>query len=72
MLPYFLDLPPATADSHYVQVQQSLSQRLVVYAEEEDRFPSAPAYGEEAQEGAGGLYPSLHDQATMPRSVKFV
>jgi len=50
------------------EVQQSLSQRLVVYAEEEDRFPSAPAYGEEAQEGAGGLYPSLHDQATMPRS----
>lgn len=51
------------------EVQQSLSQRLVVYAEEEDRFPSAPAYGEEAQEGAGGLYPSLHDQATMPRSI---
>ena len=67
-----LNLPPATVDSHYVQVQQSLSQRLVVYAEEEDRFPSAPAYGEEAQEGAGGLYPSLHDQATMPRSVKFL
>ena len=33
-----------------------------------NRFPTAPALGEEGGESSGsGLYPSLHEQATMPR-----
>ena len=32
------------------------------------RFPTAPSLGEEEGESSGsGLYPSLHEQATMPR-----
>ena len=33
------------------------------------RFPTAPALGEEERESSGsaGIYPSLHEQATMPR-----
>ena len=35
-----------------------------------NRFPTAPALGEEEGESSGsGLYPSLHEQATMPRST---
>jgi hypothetical protein len=52
------------------EVQHSLSTRVAAYAEEEDRFPSAPAAEGEEGEG-GGLYPALEQQssqATMPRS----
>jgi len=51
------------------EVQQSLTQRTEAFNAEGDRFPTAPALGEEERESSGsGLYPSLHEQSTMPRS----
>jgi len=51
------------------EVQQSLAQRTEAFNAEGDRFPTAPSLGEEGGESSGsGLYPSLHEQATMPRS----
>ena len=32
-----------------------------------NRFPTAPSLGEEGESSGSGLYPSLHEQATMPR-----
>ena len=49
-------------DNPSIQVQQSLSQRLKLFQEEEDKFSSAPT-----EEGTSGLYPSLSQQTTMPR-----
>jgi len=52
------------------EVQQSLAQRTEAFNAEGDRFPTAPTLGEEEGESSGsGLYPSLHEQATMPRSI---
>jgi len=53
------------------EVQQSLAQRTEAFNAEGDRFPTAPALGEEERESSGsaGIYPSLHEQATMPRSI---
>merc|ERR1712080_382630 len=57
------------------EVQQSLSQRVEAFTEEEDNFPSAPAYREDEDPGDSsptGLYPALPAQAgvcTMPRSI---
>jgi len=53
------------------EVQQSLAQRTEAFNAEGDRFPTAPALGEEEREspGSAGIYPSLHEQTTMPRSI---
>merc|ERR1719266_1386542 len=45
------------------QVQQSLAQRTEAFNIEGGNFPTAPEEGE-----GGGIYPSLHEQSTMPRS----
>jgi len=50
------------------EVQQSLAQRTEAFNAEGDRFPTAPSLGEEGESSGSGLYPSLHEQATMPRS----
>ena len=44
------------------QVQQSLAQRTEAFNIEGENFPTAPEEGE-----GGGIYPSLHEQSTMPR-----
>ena len=44
------------------QVQQSLAQRTEAFNIEGENFPTAPVEGE-----GGGIYPSLHEQSTMPR-----
>jgi len=52
------------------EVQQSLAQRTEAFNAEGDRFPTAPTLGDEEGRSSGsGIYPSLHDQATMPRSI---
>jgi len=45
------------------EVQQSLAQRTEAFNIEGENFPTAPEEGE-----GGGIYPSLHEQSTMPRS----
>jgi len=64
----------ASLTDKLAEVQQSLSQRVEAFTEEEDNFPSAPAYRETEEEpgdvSPSGLYPALPAQAgirTMPR-----
>jgi len=66
----------ASLTDKLAEVQQSLSQRVEAFTEEEDNFPSAPAYRETEEEhgdvSPSGLYPALPAQAgirTMPRSI---
>lgn len=66
----------ASLTDKLAEVQQSLSHRVEAFAEDEDNFPSAPAYREGEDPGdvspSTGLYPALPAQAgirTMPRSI---